>query len=101
MAKLTQVTEAGRLGAVEAYMRARVVPEPGKQLTSSAVFEDYRRWCVLEGLAPYREAPFLATFEAIARQVGIPLRQRGGNLSFLDVAMNNVPENSFATQGNS
>ena len=76
-----------RLGAVEAFMLARLVPADGQQLTCSEAFRSYRGWCDAEGLAPFREAEFTRTFEAVAREAGIPLRQRGSNLSFMDTAL--------------
>lgn len=84
------VRQARRLGAVKSYMLARVVPELGCQLTCSDAFLDYRAWCVQEGLAPFRETEFIRVFEAIAREAGIPLRQRGGNLSFIDTGLRDV-----------
>lgn len=79
-----------RLGAVEAYMLARVASKPASQVTCSAAFEDYRGWCVVRGDIPLREAEFVAAFEGLARQAGIPLRQRGGNLSFMDMTLKDV-----------
>lgn len=76
-----------RLGAVEAFMVARVVPAEGHQLTCSEAFAGYRAWCDSEGFAALREAEFTRTFEAVAREAGIPLRQRGSNLSFMDTAL--------------
>lgn len=78
------------IGTVEAYVLARVAPEPGAQVTCSAVFEDYRSWCARETLIPLREVEFVGAFEQVAREAGIPLRQRGGNLSFLDMALRDV-----------
>lgn len=40
-----------RLGAVEAFMLARLVPADGQQLTCSEAFRSYRGWCDAEGLA--------------------------------------------------
>lgn len=71
-------------------MLARVVPEIGSQLTCSDAFADYRSWCDQEGLAPFRETEFIRAFEGMAREIGIPLRQRGGNLSFMDTAVQDV-----------
>ena len=85
MAKPKMVTVAGRLETVEAYMLARVAPDAGHQIACSAAFEYYRTWCAAEGLAPLREAAFVIALEEIARAAGIPLRQRGSNLSFMDV----------------
>jgi hypothetical protein len=87
MAKPRTIVEAGRLGAVEAYALARVVPEPGRQVTCSDAFVDYRAWCEREGQAPLREPQFMEAFEVLAREVGIPIRQRGSNLSFVDVML--------------
>lgn len=78
---------ADRLGVVEDYMLARVVPEPGRQITCSAVFADYREWCADTSAVPLREAAFIASFETVARASGIRLRQRGGNLSFMDMGL--------------
>jgi len=75
------------LGTAEAYALARVGPVAGVQVTCSALFEDYRAWCGAQGFVALRESEFVAAFEAVAREVSIPLRQRGGNLSFLDVAL--------------
>ncbi|MDX2156082.1 MAG: hypothetical protein SFW09_06180 [Hyphomicrobiaceae bacterium] len=33
-----------RLGSVEAYAMARIVPVSGSQVTCSKVFADYRSW---------------------------------------------------------
>lgn len=71
-------------------MLARVGPEPGSQVTCSAAFEDDRAWCAGRGDIPLREAEFVAAFEEVARQAGIALRQRGGNLSFMDMALTDV-----------
>lgn len=87
MTKPKKVAVAGQLGSVEAYMLARVTPEPGQQVTCSVVFEDYRTWCEREMFAPLREDQFVAIFEDVARAAGIPLRQRGSNLSFLDTVL--------------
>ena len=85
------VAEAGRLGAVEKYALARVTPAPGELVTCSQLFSDYRSWCVREGLAPLREAVFTEAFEVLAREAEIPIRQRGSNLSFVDVALADAP----------
>jgi hypothetical protein len=90
MTQAKMVRHAGRLGMVEGYMLARVVPEPGRQLTCSDAFLDYRAWCERQGFAPFRETEFIRVFEAIAREAGIPLRQRGGNLSFMDTGVRDV-----------
>lgn len=76
-----------RLGAVESYALARVSPHPGGMITCSAVFDDYRAWCARSCLITLREPAFTAAFEEFAREVGIRLRQRGGNLSFMDMAL--------------
>lgn len=81
------VRVAGRLGAVEAFMLARLIPTAGRQLTCSEAFAGYRAWCDSKGYAAFRETVFTRTFEAVAREVGIPLRQRGSNLSFMDAAL--------------
>lgn len=80
-------TNVRRLGAVGAFMLAHLVPREGSQLTCSEVFACYRTWCDAEGYAAFREAEFSRIFESVAREVGIPLRQRGSNLSFMDAAM--------------
>lgn len=86
------VASAGaRLASAEAYALARVVPGVGQQVTCSALFSDYRVWCGTAGLVALREAAFISAFEELARTVGIPLRQRGGNLSFMDVALRPGP----------
>lgn len=90
MAKPRTIAEAGRLGAVEAYAIARVAPDPGRLVTCSDVFADYRSWCDQGGLAPLREPQFTEAFEMFAREVGIPVRQRGSNLSFVDVTLADV-----------
>lgn len=90
MAKAEMVRLAGRLGAVEAYMLVRVGFEPGRQLTCSEAFLDYRAWCEREDLAPLRETEFIRRFEAVAREAGIPLRQRGSNLSFMDTSLQDL-----------
>lgn len=82
---------AERLGAVEAYAIERLSPAPGVQVTCSAAFADYRNWCGHRGFVPLREAEFVAAVEELARSAGIPLNQRGGNLSFVDVELRGVP----------
>ena len=85
------VAEAGRLGAVEDYALARVRPSPGALITCSQVFADYRCWCEREGMAPLREAAFTEALEDLAREVGIPIQQRGSNTSFIDVVLCDAP----------
>jgi hypothetical protein len=89
--KVMRVAEASALGAVDAYMLARLVPSPGQQITCSTPFDDYRAWCIREGFAPLREPQFVEQFESLAREIGIVPRQRGGNLSFLDTALADRP----------
>ena len=72
-------------------MLARVMPAPGKLVTCSAVFDDYRQWCARQSLAPLREGIFVDAFEEIARQAGILPRQRGSNLSFFGVELRDAP----------
>lgn len=67
------------------------MPAPGKLVTCSQLFADYRSWCVREGLAPLREPVFTEAFETLAREAEIPIRQRGSNLSFVDVALTDAP----------
>ena len=90
MTQAKMVRHAGRLGTVEGYMLTRVAPEVGHQLTCSDAFTDYRSWCEREGLAPFRETEFVRLFEVLSREIGIPLRQRGGNLSFMDTVVRDV-----------
>jgi len=87
MATPTMVATAERLGLVEEYVLARFAPTPDHMLTCSEAFEDYRRWCVEQSLAPLREGDFVQSLTAIAREVGITPRQRGSNLSFLDTGL--------------
>jgi hypothetical protein len=82
--------DARQLGTVEAYCLERVTPAQGRQVTCSMVFKDYSAWCERRGFVPLREASFVEAFETLVREVGIPLRQRGSNLSFLDLALGDV-----------
>ena len=96
MTKPEMVTLAVKFGVVDTYMLARLAPEPSHLVTCSAAFDDYRSWCVREGLAPLREALFTDQMMSIARAAGIGLRQRGGNLSFLDTALRDMAPLSTA-----
>ena len=87
MPKPTKIAAANRLGAVEAFMLARVVPRAGGLVTCSEAFADYRRWCADHDLAPLREAEFLSVFETVARSSAIPVRQRGSNMTFVDMGL--------------
>ena len=87
MATPDTISKVARLGPVEEFVLARLMPAPNRMVTCSEVFEDYRRWCGLHGMVPLREGEFVATFEAIAHEAGITPRQRGSNLSFLDTAL--------------
>ena len=90
MPKPTRIVAADRLGAVEAFMLARVVPAPGRLVTCSDAFADYRQWCVTEDVAPLRESEFLSVFETVARSAGIPVHQRGSNMTFVDTALDDL-----------
>ena len=81
---------SARLGSVDAYALDRFLQLKGNQVTCSAVYADYRIWCASRHAIPLRETEFVAAVEELARSVGIPFRQRGGNLSFLDVALGNA-----------
>ncbi len=91
MAKPETIATGGRLGTVEAFALARVVPQSGKLVTCSDIFVDYRVWCEREGQTPLREPQFTEAFEMLAREIEIPIRQRGSNLSFVDVTLADVP----------
>jgi hypothetical protein len=95
-----RVSVAVKLGSVDAYMMDRVVPAAGKMVTCSEVFEDYRAWCDRGGMAPLREGEFVDAFESLARTVGVELRQRGGNLSFLEMGLDNPLLRSATSMGN-
>ena len=81
------IETAERLGSVEEYAKARVQPVAGNQVTCSAVFLDYRNWCVRRGVAPYREGDFIEGFDELARRAEIPVRESGGNIVYMDVAL--------------
>lgn len=80
-----------RLGTVEDFALRRVMPASGQQVTCTATFAAYRDWCLASQAVPLREAQFTEAFETLAREAGIPIRQRGSNLSFVDVALTDAP----------
>ncbi len=41
--------EGDKLGAVEAYMLARIMPQPGATTAMAALFDDYAAWWRVRG----------------------------------------------------
>jgi hypothetical protein len=71
---------------ISAYALDRLLPAEGSTLTSTAVWEDYKRWCAAGEMVPLAKTIFLGDFTHLARQAGIPPVYAQGNLSFWDVA---------------
>ena len=72
---------------ISAYALERLLPAEGSTLTSTAIWEDYKRWCAAGEMLPLAQTIFLGDFADLARQAGIPHAYAQGNLSFWDVAL--------------
>jgi hypothetical protein len=74
-----------RLGAVEAYMLARIMPQPGAATALYALFADYLAWCRSSGEVPRAQGVFIAEFTAMAREIGIRVEGIGAGALLHDV----------------
>lgn len=90
--------KAGCLGSVDLFAEACLEPREGARLTSTALFQAYRAWCMARHEVPYRDAEFTAMMRELANDIGIAVEYRGGNCSFLDVA--HVPSDGNDTPKN-
>lgn len=82
------MTEAQDVGwRVGAFALEALSPKAGAEMTTVAVWHAYKQWCVRSRLVPLAEAIFFEEFSNIAVAAGLERRQRGGNVSWLDVAL--------------
>lgn len=61
---------------VERYAVARIVAAPGRRLSATTIYDDYRSWCRQQGEGISDEAAFAREFCELARDIGIS-RSRG------------------------
>ncbi len=62
-------------------------PVTGKVLTSTELWDAYKHWCGEGRKMPLALPVFLARFEEIAADAGIPRKQKGGHVAFHDTAV--------------
>lgn len=83
----TMVVAATALGPVVEFAVACVEKDDASVLTMTEVFQAYEVWCRRGNFAPLRQAEFQDAFVELAREVGISVRLRGSNISFIGVSL--------------
>ena len=83
---LQYVADAKRLGDVEEFALECLAPEIGsKGLTSTAMFQEYAKWCRGRNEAPLVESEFVLRFEPVIEACNLKVRQRGANVMYMGV----------------
>lgn len=60
-----------RPGDIRRYAEQRLQPEQGRELTMTALYSDYARWCGLEGWEAVNRVTFGEGFRAVAKEIGL------------------------------
>lgn len=79
--------DAVRIGDIDMFAEACLVPAEGGRLPSTAMFERYRAWCRERGDVPLRSGEFEVLLQELAADVGIPWENRGSNVVYHDVEL--------------
>jgi hypothetical protein len=74
-----------RLGMVDDYALARLVPALGATMTGSTLYADYVVWCARAGFVALSRAPFLEQFGGLAAELGLRIEHVAGDAVFQDV----------------
>lgn len=86
--ELEYMAKATKLGDVEEFALERLAPAVAERgVTNTAMFQDYARWCRRRDEVALGEVDFLERFGRVARECGLKLRQRGGNVMYMGVRL--------------
>lgn len=79
-----QIVDGRALGRVDEFALARL--DAGEEdVSAPAMFELYRAWCEAERVVPLSEGVFFREFDLLAEDIGIEVRQHGGNVEYLGI----------------
>jgi hypothetical protein len=78
---------AGPTGDVKRFLLACLPRAKGEEVTASAVYARYQRWCDNQGQSAIKPREFAEKFKAVAERVGIRVRRDGAKIYCRDVRL--------------